>query len=134
VREDPEALKSLRGCRVVEGSLSILNLDEFNSTDSFPELVEITGYLLIYRLFGVRSLKDLFPNLAIIRGKNLFQHYALVLYEMENLEEVGLTNLQIIQRGSVRIEKNAKLCFANTIDWKSIAIQEGYEEYIGVSI
>lgn len=125
IRFDLEQLENLRGCRVVEGSVSILMLDELEEAHlknySFPELTEITGFLMFYRISGLKSLKDLFPNLAIIRGDELFQNYSLILYEMLDLEEIGLTNLQVIERGSVRIEKNDNLCFANKIDWSAIA-------------
>lgn len=138
VRESIASLNNLKGCRVVEGSLNILMLDELTEENLkdlyFPDLVEITGYLLIYRMSGVKSLNSLFPNLAIIRGKDLFKHYALVLFEMEDLEEVGLYNLQVIQRGSVRIEKNAKLCFAQTVNWTAITVEEVDENYILVSL
>lgn len=118
-------IEKLRGCRVVEGSVAILLIDEVTeqqiSAYSFPELVEITGYLLLYRVSGIKSLFKLFPNLAVIRGRDIFNDYSLIIYEFENLEEVGLMNLQTIQRGYVRIEKNDKLCFADRVDWSFIA-------------
>lgn len=49
---------------------------------------EITGYLLLYRVFGLRSLRNLFPNLTVIRGERLITHYALIIYDMTNLTEV----------------------------------------------
>lgn len=125
LRFDLIKLEQLRGCRVVEGSVIILLMDELqpeNFTDlSFPELVEITGFLMLYRISGIRSLNALFPNLAVIRGKKLFKDYSLIIYEGINLEEIGLTKLQTIVRGGVRIEKNNLLCFADRIDWAKIA-------------
>lgn len=88
---------------------------------SFPELVEITGYLMVYRISGIKSLDALFPNLAVIRGNILFKDYSLIIYEMMDLAEIGLTKLQTIERGNVRIEKNDQLCFADRIDWTLIA-------------
>jgi insulin receptor len=118
-------LEQLRGCRVVEGSVIILLMDDITQDKfvnySFPELVEITGFLMLYRISGIKSLNDLFPNLAVIRGKELFKDYSLIIYEGINLEEVGLTKLQTIVRGGVRIEKNDYLCFADRIDWQVIA-------------
>lgn len=56
---------------------------------------------------------------------------------MMNLEEIALLRLQSIERGSVRIEKNDMLCFADRIDWTEIAIKSltgGVDEnYISVS-
>lgn len=94
---------------------------------SFPELVEITGYLMLYRIRGVKSLYDFAPNLAVIRGRDLFKDYSFVLYEIFDLEEVGLRNLQTIERGNVRIEKNDVLCFADQVDWSIIA---GHGEHV----
>lgn len=37
------------------------------------------------------------------------------------LKEIGLKSLTTILRGGVRIEKNPKLCFADTINWVYIA-------------
>jgi hypothetical protein len=53
---------------------------------SFPELREITHYLLLYRVNGLRSIGKLFPNLAVIRGETLFLNYALVVFEMMQLQ------------------------------------------------
>lgn len=125
LRFEIHQLERLRGCRVVEGSVIILLMDDISQEKfenySFPELVEITGFLMLYRISGVRSLNDLFPNLAVIRGKELFKDYSLIIYEGINLEEVGLTKLQTIIRGGVRIEKNDYLCFSDRIDWALIA-------------
>lgn len=49
---------------------------------------EITGYLLMFRVFGLKTLRYLFPNLAVIRGEQLITHYALILNEMTQLTEV----------------------------------------------
>ncbi|CAG9135656.1 unnamed protein product [Plutella xylostella] len=124
VRGDVESLLKLRGCSVIEGQLSIVLLERANETSfanlSFPELREVTGFIKIYRLKGLRSLGDLFPNLSVIRGISLFRDYALVIYDNENLNVLGLHSLSRIERGSVRIERNDKLCYTNTIDWSRI--------------
>lgn len=96
---------------------------------SFPELREITDFLLFYRVNGVRTLASLFPNLTVIRGQNLFYSYALVLFEMPMLQEVGLYSLTDIMGGSVRIDKNPQLCYINTIDWDLITYKKG-ENYV----
>lgn len=97
-----------------------LKIEDF-SNYTFPELVEITGYLMLYRISGIKSLYDVFPNLAVIRGRDIFKDYSLIIYEIFDLEEIGLINLQTIERGNVRIEKNDQLCFADKIDWSLIA-------------
>lgn len=104
--------------------MAILLIDEIQEKEitniSFPNLVEITGYLILYRIGGFTSLHQLFPNLAIIRGRELFKDYSLIIYEMLELTEIGLSNLVEISRGNVRIEKNEKMCFVNTINWSKI--------------
>lgn len=88
---------------------------------SFPKLVEITDYLLLFRVQNLKSLRNLFPNLAVIRGQNLMYTYSLVAFEMPHLEDIGLVNLTYMERGAVRLEKNPNLCFTQTVDWTKIA-------------
>ena len=45
-------LVQLRNCTVVEGSLNIALFKEDISKVSFPKLVEVTGYIIIYRVQG----------------------------------------------------------------------------------
>jgi insulin receptor len=74
----------------VEGFVRVVLIDRANESEydkfSFPELREITGYLLIYRVTGLTSLGRMFPNLTVIRGNSLFVDYALVVYEMFDLQ------------------------------------------------
>lgn len=114
----------LENCTVIEGHLQIL-LIEFTTADdfehlSFPNLREITDYLLLYRIYGLRTLSHIFPNLAVIRGLHLYYNYALVVFEMPDLEELGLGSLTRIMRGAVRIEKNPRLCYVETIKWSAL--------------
>lgn len=115
----------LENCTVIEGSLQIVLIDNGTAKDfanlSFPQLREITDYFLLFRIMGLQSLKRLFPNLAVIWGRALLDNYALVIYEMLQLQEIGLSSLTDIVRGDVRIEKNPNLCFVDTVDWTRIA-------------
>lgn len=90
MRNNVQALQRLSGCRVVEGFVRVVLIDRANESDydkfTFPELHEITDYLLVYRLTGLTSLRRLFPNLTVIRGNSLFVDYALVVYEMFDLK------------------------------------------------
>ncbi|KAG1673622.1 Insulin-like peptide receptor [Nymphon striatum] len=125
IRNSVEKLKILENCTVIEGYLEILLMDKSTIQSfkkfSFPKLVEIRDYLLLYRVRGLASIGTLFPNLAIIRGSTLFSNYALVVYELVELKDIGLVSLSDILRGSVRIEKNPNLCYVNTINWDHIA-------------
>lgn len=129
IRNSVNSFENLRGCRVVEGFVQILLFDNVNesvfSNISFPELREITDFLLMYRVNGLRSLAQLFPNLAVIRGQNLFYAYAFIVFEMSSLQEIGLYSLTDILHGAIRIDKNPSLCFVDSIDWDLIAHESG---------
>ncbi|GCC16689.1 hypothetical protein chiPu_0017316 [Chiloscyllium punctatum] len=124
IRNHVSDLRQLENCTIIEGYLQILLIFNGKAEDfralRFPKLTVITDYLLLYRVYGLETLRDLFPNLAVIRGINLFFNYALVIFEMIHLKEIGLYSLQNITRGAVRIEKNHDLCYLSTIDWSFI--------------
>ncbi|XP_048352891.1 LOW QUALITY PROTEIN: insulin receptor [Sphaerodactylus townsendi] len=123
----------LENCTVIEGHLQILLMFKTKAADfrdlSFPKLTMITDYLLLFRVYGLESLKKLFPNLTVIRGTQLFFNYALVIFEMVHLKEIGLYSLMNVTRGTVRIEKNDELCYLSTIDWSRI-LDSAEDNYI----
>jgi len=121
----------LENCTVIEGNLQI-SLITVNDRDNitFPKLREITDYLLIYRIVGLRSIEQLFPNLSVIRGRNLFFNYGLVIFDMPDLEDIGLYSLTSIVRGGIRIEKNPRLCYVNTLDWKEIIMGPNEDRFV----
>uniref|UniRef100_A0A1B6DYS9 Tyrosine-protein kinase receptor n=1 Tax=Clastoptera arizonana TaxID=38151 RepID=A0A1B6DYS9_9HEMI len=127
IRNSVDQFLQLRGCEVIEGFLQIVLIDKAEESEysnlTFPELREITGYLLMYRVNNLRSLSKLFPNLSVIRGHDLFFNYALVVFEMLHLQELGLTSLTDIVRGGVYFVKNPMLCYIDTIDWNLIIRQ-----------
>uniref|UniRef100_A0A673HGJ5 Tyrosine-protein kinase receptor n=1 Tax=Sinocyclocheilus rhinocerous TaxID=307959 RepID=A0A673HGJ5_9TELE len=132
IRNNATHLRVLENCTVIEGHLKILlifksRLEDFRGL-SFPKLVVITDYLLLFRVYGLESLGDLFPNLTVIRGNNLFFNYALVMFEMIQLKEIGLHSMTNITRGAVRIEKNPNLCYLFTLDWSKISdsVEDNY--------
>lgn len=132
IRNSVSAFKQLKDCRIIEGFLMISLVDKYNETDydglEFPLLTEITGFLLLYRVNGLKSLLHLFPNLRIIRGNDLINDYSLIIYEMMHMQEIGLKSLTQISRGAVRVEKNPLLCFVDTIDWSRIAVNAESKE------
>ncbi|KAM9311927.1 insulin-like growth factor 1 receptor [Gastrophryne carolinensis] len=133
IRNDVGELKQLEDCAVIEGFLQILLISNSKPEDfrnlQFPKLTVITEYLLLFRVSGLESLSDLFPNLTVIRGRNLFYNYALVIFEMTDLKDIGLYNLRNITRGAIRIEKNSDLCYLSTLDW-SLVLEAVYNNYI----
>lgn len=107
----------LQNCTTFHGSIQIQNSGPHMH---FPKLTEITGFLLVTILRNTVDLKEVFPNLAVIRGGKLFLDYSLVIYMNEGLRRINLPSLTVILSGGIRIEKNMNLCYAKTIRWKSI--------------
>lgn len=97
IRNGPNQLSELEGCRVIEGFLHIVLIDSNNGDKlnnyTFPMLREITGYLLVYRVAGLLSIGDMFPNLAVIRGQQLLFDFSLVIYEAMQLQVCPFANL-----------------------------------------
>jgi insulin receptor len=123
INNDVERFSVLENCTVIEGYLKIVLIDYPNKTYDdlhFPGLREVTEYLLIYRVRGLKTLRNIFPNLAVIRGKTLARNYALVIFDNPDLEEIGLIGLTHITRGAVYIWKNNLLCYVDTISWNRI--------------
>lgn len=83
-------LNELRECRIIEGFLMLTLIEKYNDTDydnlTFPELTEITEFFILYRVNGLKTLANLFPNLRIIRGNSLIADYAFIIYEMMHLQ------------------------------------------------
>ncbi|XP_028672139.1 insulin receptor-like [Erpetoichthys calabaricus] len=132
IRNDIMHLRKIENCTIIEGHLQILLMFKTKPEDfrglHFPKLIMITDYLLLFRIYGLESLRDLFPNLTVIRGTHLFFNYALVIFEMLQLKDIGLYSLVNITRGAVRIEKNPDLCYLSTIDWYRIldSVEDNY--------
>ncbi|OCT69203.1 hypothetical protein XELAEV_18040513mg [Xenopus laevis] len=125
IRNDVSQFRKLENCTVIQGNLQILLMFGTKPEDfrglRFERLTMITEYLLLFRVYGLESLRDLFPNLSIIRGTDLFFHYSLVIFEMPHLRDIGLHSLTNILRGAVRIERNQELCHISTIDWSLLS-------------
>lgn len=134
IRNHVQAFDSLTNCTVIEGYLRILLIDYAEASDyedlTFPDLREITEFLLLYRVYGLRTLSHIFPNLSVIRGQQLFYNYGLVVFEMPHFEELGLHSLTRIVRGAVRLEKNPDLCYVDTINWMKITSVNNEDNFI----
>ncbi len=81
------SMEQLRNCTVVEGRL-VVSLGIIDDSGlarvpkgqrvpdlqvSFPELREITDYLMVYASKSLPRLGNVFPNLAVIRGNKLME-------------------------------------------------------------
>lgn len=60
----------------------------------------------------------MFPALRVIGGDNLIMNYAVVIYQNQDLKNIGLSKLTLIKNGGVRIADNARLCFTRYVNWK----------------
>ena len=100
---------------------------------TFPALLEITGYLVV--VYFQKPLKvDVFPNLAVIRGKEQIVHYSLVFYRT-SLERVGLPSLTVIKSGGVRFDHNSQMCYVKTVKWRAIVLEKEHTvENFGISL
>ncbi|XP_053608697.1 insulin-like peptide receptor isoform X2 [Plodia interpunctella] len=120
-----EKLKQLENCVVILGDLQITLMERTEKKDFekmiFKNLREVTGFVIFYRVKGLESLGQLFPNLARIRGDQVFNDFSLIVYDMEHLKEVGLYNLLKIDRGGVIVWLVPLACFVTTVNWKAIA-------------
>lgn len=136
IRNSVKQMRLLTNCTVIEGFLLISLITAGSPelyNESFPLLIEVTDYIIVYQASHLRSLGQIFPNLSIIRGRKNFEGYALVVYFNPHLEELALPKLTMIGSG-VRIERNDMLCFVDTIDWSQIVRSNTTEVFIEVSI
>jgi hypothetical protein len=124
IKSDMSRLKILQDCTIIEGYLIIAAMPNDPPVDAgnytFPLLREVTDFVLLYQAKEIVDLDHIFPNLSVIRGNKLVLDFALIIYQMDNMIEIGLKSLTHILKGGVRIEKNRNLCYVNTIYWEHI--------------
>lgn len=84
-----------------------------------PELREITGYLLLFRVNGLKTLGQIFPNLRVIRARDLFFGSGLIIYEVDDIQSISLRKLSYLGHGVIA-SNNPQLCFLNMPDWSVI--------------
>ncbi|XP_058818832.1 insulin-like growth factor 1 receptor [Topomyia yanbarensis] len=124
IRNNLLRLNNIKNCTVITGFLQLVLIERIPPQEfakfQFPNLREVTGFVLFFRVFNLISLRDLFPNLMVIRGQELIGNYALIFYDLPQLQEIGLKSLIAIQRGFVYTQYCPLLCHTDTIDWMSI--------------
>lgn len=82
----------LDNCTVVIGYMMITLMPNVKcnySSYSFPQLREITGFVILTDVHGLYNIRDMFPNLTVIRGRQLFLNYALGVTSIHDLEFVS---------------------------------------------
>lgn len=79
IRNNLTRLHELANCSVIEGHLQILLMFKTRPEDfrdlSFPKLIMITDYLLLFRVYGLESLKDLSPPTPRPSGASRYRHH-----------------------------------------------------------
>lgn len=124
-------IANFRGCNIVQDSISILqssftgdpsrNLSRLSEDDLsvFETVTEIAGYLHV-EADAVTQL-DYFRNLTVIRGIETIPRSAVSLRICgTKLESLNLQSLKEIRSGSVSVENNPRLCYADTVNWKKL--------------
>lgn len=120
-------LSNVRNCTLILGHFRILNakfIDFTNSSTSaplFPNLTEITDYLLIFQAQYISDLSQLLPRLSIIRGNRLFRSsFSLIVFLVQSLTHLNLNRLVQIQKGFVLLSRLYHTCYVTTVDWSQI--------------
>lgn len=92
IRNECSKMKLLDNCTVVIGYVMITLLPSHNcnfTAYSFPKLREITDFMIFTEVKDLTNIRDMFPNLTVIRGRKLFLNYALGISSMPDLELVS---------------------------------------------
>lgn len=99
-------------------------IDKYNETDydglEFPELTEVTDFVLLYRVNGLKSVGRLFPNLRMIRGNNLVHDFSFVVFEMMHLQVCFILKHLSILYSLTKYNANEKLQFLFLLYRKSV--------------
>nr|BBI47314.1 insulin-like peptide receptor 2 [Gnatocerus cornutus] len=124
VRNEASVLEKLKGCTIITGNLTFVLVHNERDENvfkkySFPELTEILDFLIVFSVEKLTTLRGIFPNLRTIRGRKLFLGFALIIFKVPHLEEIGLTNLVHIG-GGVKVDGCPNLCYVDTIDWEAM--------------
>lgn len=92
IRNSVANFQQLKDCQIIEGFLMITLIDKYNESDyeglEFPLLTEVTEFVLIYRVNGLKSMGKLFPNLRIVRGNQLIKDFSFVIFELMHLQVI----------------------------------------------
>ncbi|XP_019617947.1 PREDICTED: epidermal growth factor receptor-like isoform X2 [Branchiostoma belcheri] len=127
-----EIMENFTNCTIIDGSL-IITRQTFEG-DSYigyagmsPSMLsvlstveQITGYLQVEGINNDFRDLNMFRNLKIIQGRELYNQFSLVIFQ-SSLESLGLTSLQQVNNGKVNIRKNNDLCYnVDNAVWRRI--------------
>lgn len=82
----------LDNCTVVIGYMMITLMPDKKCNYTmykYPQLREVTGFIIFTDVHDLYNIRDMFPNLTVIRGRQLFLNYALGVTNMHDLELVS---------------------------------------------
>ncbi|EDW03158.1 insulin receptor-related protein [Drosophila grimshawi] len=128
IRNECSKMSLLDNCTVITGYVMITLISQMMcnySAYSFPKLREITDFMIFTDVRELSTIRNMFPNLTVIRGRRLFLNYALGISNMPDLELVEFPSLVAIQRGHVYIGTSHKLCQLNGINWDRLTLSPG---------
>ncbi|XP_068140389.1 insulin receptor-related protein [Drosophila tropicalis] len=135
IRNECNKMKLLDNCTVVTGFVMIALMpshpNQCNYTDfTFPDLIEITEYMILHDVRGMVNIGRMFPHLTVIRGRRLFLNYALGVTSMPDLQLLEFPSLVAIQRGHVYIGNCPKLCQLERVNWNRLTLSTGQNHII----
>ncbi|KAH8877618.1 Insulin receptor-related protein [Schistosoma japonicum] len=126
-------LSSLTNCSTIHGTLVIRNLDDsccLSINCSLPNVVEITGSLIIENGNCSGDLSTLLPNLTVIRnqvipstehnyGNSQISDYSLIIRHTK-LKGIGLWKLKTLNSYPIALIDNPLMCFVDTVNWNAL--------------
>nr|UDM84376.1 insulin-like receptor 1 [Ligia oceanica] len=125
-RDAESRLEELGKCHVIEGHLRLGHC-RLPEGASLPNLTQVTDFVTLEHVEGVRSLSVLLPRLSVVRGQRLLSGggggggaFAFVLYGNRDLREIGPWSMKTIVRGSVFVEDNVLLCTDEGLQWNNL--------------
>ncbi|GAU88257.1 hypothetical protein RvY_00994-2 [Ramazzottius varieornatus] len=135
-----ETLRNFLNCTTVEGSLLILS-DSFKGVQHFSPVIQyatfhppvtpadleqlstikiVTGHIRIDGSHPDMTDLSFLRNLEVIHGRSLMNKNALMIIKNQYLTSLSLNSLKKIGTGGVQILENSELCYADSVDWKSM--------------
>ena len=121
------------GCRTIDGNIRVIMRNDFPDMNTvslteanftfFSEVTEVIGHISLQRIPTLTLLS--FPKLRLIRGRQTFQGFALVIGS-SNIMRLYMPKLTEITSGNVIFVQNTPpLCSAASVNWTDIISESG---------